>query len=67
MAKKILRWVVKIVATGAGLVFLFDNRVSGTAGTVLLGSIAVLFACGLIWLVFGLSEDTGFWPRKPDE
>jgi lipopolysaccharide export LptBFGC system permease protein LptF len=65
MAKRILRWVVKAVATVAGLVFVFDNRVSGTAGTVLLGSIAVLFVCMLLWLIFGLGEHTGFWPKRP--
>jgi len=67
MAKRILRAIVKIVATCAGLVFLFDNRISGNAGTVLLASIAVLFVCGLVWLIFDLGEGRGFWPKKPGE
>jgi len=65
MGKRILRGVVKVVATAAGLVFLFDNKLSGDAGTVLLGSIAVLFVCLFAWLIFGLGEGTGFWPNKP--
>jgi hypothetical protein len=67
IAKKILRAVTKTVAVCAGVVFLVDNRISGDAGTVLLASIAILFACGFAWLVFGFSEDTGYWPKKPDE
>jgi hypothetical protein len=59
--------VIKTIAVCAGLVFLFDNKITGDAGTVLLASIAVPFACGLIWLVFRLSEDSGYWPKKPDE
>jgi len=65
--KKILRGVIRVIATAAGLVFLFDNKVSGNAGTVLLGSIAVLFVCGLVWLLFGLSDHPGYWPKKPDQ
>jgi hypothetical protein len=68
VAKRVLRGVVKVVATAAGVVFLFDNRLSGTAGTVLLGSIAVLFVCLFVWLIFNLgeNEDSGFWPNKPN-
>lgn len=67
VAKRILRGVVKVVATAAGVVSLFDNRFSGAAGTVLLGSIAVLFVCLFILLIFDLGEGAGFWPRKPDQ
>jgi len=66
VAKRILREVVKVVAVSAGVVFLFDNQLSGTAGLVLLGSGAVLLLCLLIWLIFDLS-DTGFWPDQPDK
>jgi hypothetical protein len=59
VGKRVLRGVVKIVATAAGLVFLFDNRLSGNAGTVLLGSIAVLFVCLFVWLIFGPRR--GYW------
>jgi len=41
--KRILRRVVKVVAAAAAVVFLLDNRLSGTIGIVLLvGSIAAL-------------------------
>jgi hypothetical protein len=66
VAKRILRGVVKIVATAAVLVFFFDNKLSGTAGLVLLASIAVLFLCLFVWLIFDLGEHSGFWPDKPD-
>ncbi len=66
VAKRLVRGVVKVVASAAAVVFLFDNRLSGTAGLVLLGSIAVLFACLFVWVIFDLGEDTGFWPNKPD-
>jgi hypothetical protein len=57
MGKRILRAVIKAVALAAGMVFLFDNKLSGTAGDVLLGSIAVLFLCAFLWLAFGLGDD----------
>jgi hypothetical protein len=57
MGKRVLRTVIKGVTLAAGAVFLFDNRLSGTAGDVLLGSIAVLFVCGFFWLAFGLGDD----------
>jgi hypothetical protein len=31
---------------------------------VLLGSVVVLFACGFIWLVFDLDDDTDNEPEK---
>ena len=67
IGKKILRGVIKTIVVCAGLVLFFDNKVTGDAGTVLLASIAILFACGLIWLVFGLGEDSGYWPKRPEE
>jgi hypothetical protein len=48
------------------LVFFFDNRSSGMAGIVLIFSIAVLFLCSFVWLIFDLGDDHGFWPRKSD-
>ncbi len=67
VAKRVLRGVIKIVATAAGVVFLFDNRLNGTAGIVLLASIAVLFVCLFVWLIFGLGEDAGLGPDKPQQ
>ena len=63
--KRFFRGVVKVVASIAGAVFVFDNRLSGTAGLVLLGSIAVLFLCGVVWMMFLRDNDdgdTGYWP-----
>ena len=50
--KGILRPIVKGVAGIAGAVFLFDNHPSGTAGLILLASIAVLAFCGVVWMIF---------------
>jgi hypothetical protein len=66
MAKRVLRKAIEVVAGIAGVAFLLA-RVTDFGLTVMLCSVFVLFACGLVWLIFGLSEDTGFWPRKPDE
>jgi lipopolysaccharide export LptBFGC system permease protein LptF len=65
--KRFFRGVVKIVAATAGLVFFFDNRLQGTAGLVLLGSIVVLVLCGFVWMVFlrDDEEGSGYWPRGP--
>lgn len=67
MGKRILRAVIKTVAAIAGVVFLFDNKLSGTEGTVLLISVVVLFLCLFVWLTFDLDDgdDKGFWPEKP--
>jgi hypothetical protein len=48
-------------------VFLFDNHLSGTAGLILLASIAVLAFWGIVWMIF-LREDedgSGYWPSDP--
>ena len=67
MVKRILRPIVKGVAGIAGVVFLLDNHVSGTAGLVLLASIAVLTLCGIVWMIFLREddEDAGYWPPDP--
>src|SRR5580658_4582127 len=59
MAKRILRPIVKMVAGLAGVVFLFDNHPSGTAGLILLASIAMLFLCGFVWMVFLREDEDG--------
>jgi hypothetical protein len=65
--KRILRGVVKLVAALAAAVFLLDNRLRGTIGIVLVvGSIALLLVCLVVWLVFDLGKDSGFRPGKPD-
>src|SRR5437660_1940496 len=64
--KQILRGVVKTIAVVAGVVFVFDNRVSGVAGIVLLASVAVLILCLFVWRFFDLGDDDWFSPRKTD-
>jgi hypothetical protein len=59
MVKRILRPIVKAVAGLAGVVFLFDNHLSGTAGIILLASIAVLALCGIVWMIFLRDDDDG--------
>jgi len=65
MAKRILRGTIKCVAVAAALVFIFDNKDSGSAGIV--GAIAVLFLCFLIWQIFDLGASDGFRPDEPKE
>ena len=65
IVKQFFRGVVKVVACIAGVVFIFDNHLSGTEGLVLLGSIAVLFVCGIVWMIFLRDDDdadAGYWP-----
>lgn len=59
MVKRILRPIVTAVAGLAGVVFLFDNRLSGTAGLILLASIAVLALCGIVWMIFLRDDEDG--------
>jgi hypothetical protein len=69
MVKRILRGVVKTVALVAALVFFFDNRVTGTAGDVLLGSIIVFFLCLFVLVIFFRDDEddrtSGYWPGPP--
>ena len=69
MVKRILRAIVKTVALLAALVFFFDNRVTGTAGTVLLGSIVVFFLSLFVWAIFLRDDEddgnSGYWPGPP--
>jgi len=68
MLKWILRPIVKAVAGLAGVVFLFDSRLSGTAGLILLASIAVLAFCGIVWMIFLREDDegdSGYCPSNP--
>ena len=59
--KRAIKWVIKVVACTAFFVFFFDNKVTGTAGTVLLCSIIVMFVFGILWAV--LEE---YWPDDAD-
>jgi len=68
MVKRILRPIVKLVAGFAGVVFLFDNPLSGTAGLILLASIAALTLCGIVWMIFLRKDEdgSGYWPPGPN-
>ena len=55
--KKTVKAVVKTVAMLAALVFFFDNRISGIAGTVMLCALIILIVFGIGWMV--LEE---YWP-----
>ena len=57
MVKKALRNMVKFIALIALIVFVFDNRLSGKSGLVLLGSIGMLGICLIAWLLLSLGED----------
>ena len=59
--KKAIKWVIKAIAGIAALVFFVDNRVTGTAGTILLCSIIAMFVFGIFWMV--LEE---YWPDEAD-
>jgi predicted membrane protein len=64
--KRILRAIVKVVASAAAAIFVFDNKLTGTTGIVLfVGSLAALLVCLLVWLIFDLSVGAGFRPDKP--
>lgn len=66
IGKRVLRGIVKTIALAAGVVFVFDNRVSGVAGIALLASVAVLLVCFFVWRTLDLGDDDWFWPRKTD-
>jgi hypothetical protein len=57
MVKKALRNLVKFIALIALIVFVFDNRLSGKSGLVLLGSIGILGICLVALLLLSLGED----------
>lgn len=65
MSKRILRLFIKVVAVAAALVFIFDKKDSGSAGII--GSVAVIFVCFLIWQLFDLGADDRLRRDKPEE
>lgn len=66
MAKRIIRSVIEVVAVIAVVVFLLVNPRDSISFFILIGSIAVLLICGLLWeLLFG-NERTG-QPDKPGQ
>jgi hypothetical protein len=65
MAKRIFRGIIKGVAVFAALVFVFDKKDSGTAG--IMGSVAVLFLCFVLWQICHLGAEDGAAPGEPKE
>ena len=61
--KTVVRKAVKVIALAAGLSLVYDP-VGGDFGfVVFVGSIVVLLACLLLWLLFfGQDETSGYWP-----
>jgi hypothetical protein len=62
--KRIVRGLIKTIAAVAGLIIIFDNRATGLAGLVLVGSVAVVLLCFLGWRLLDLGEDDVFLPKK---
>jgi hypothetical protein len=62
--KRIVRGLIKTIAAVAGLIIIFDNRATGLAGLVLIGSVAVVLLCFFGWRLLDLGEDDVFWPKK---
>jgi hypothetical protein len=62
--KRIARGLIKTIAAVAGLIIIFDNRATGLAGIVLIGSVAVVLLCFLGWRFLGLGDDDVFRPKK---
>ena len=55
--RKILRYLLKFVFVIAGLVWFFDNRFSDLGILVFIVATGVLLLCGLLWVIFDLSDD----------
>ena len=65
MARRLVRKIIQIVATGAGIVLIL-TPVSRALGMVLLvSSIVVLLVCLFLWLLLFGNENTGYWPDDP--
>ena len=62
--KRIVRGLIKTIAAVAGLIIIFDNRATGLAGIVLIGSVAIVRVCFLGWRFLDLGEDYIFSPEK---
>ena len=58
--------MLKVVAGIAALVFVFARFTTTTGVLLFVGSIVVLLACfGLLKLLEGDDENTGYWPPDP--
>jgi len=66
MAKRIIQSAIKVVAVIAVGVFLFVPPRDSISFSILMGSIAVLFVCLLLWMLLFGDEHTG-QPDKPEQ
>ena len=66
MAKRIIQSAIKVVAVIAGAVFLVVPPRDSISFFILIGSIAVLFVCLLLWELLFSNEHTG-QPAKPEQ
>jgi hypothetical protein len=66
--KRLLRRVIKAVAGIAVVVFILARMTTNTGLLLFVGSIVVLLVCfGLLRLLEGDDENTGYWPNDPKQ
>lgn len=64
--KRLIRGVIKVVAGIAAIVFVLARMTTNTGLVLFVGSIVVLLVCfGLLKLLEGDDENTGYWPDDP--
>lgn len=64
--KRLVRGVVKAVAGIAVVVFILARFTTKTGVLLFVGSIVVLLVCfGVLKVLEGDDENTGYWPRGP--
>ena len=66
MAKRSIRSAIEVVAVIAVAIFLLVNPRDSISFFILIGSIAVLFVCLLLWELLFSNEHTG-QPAKPEQ
>ncbi len=68
MPKELIRGIIKVVAGIAAVVFILARFTTNTEVLLFVGSIVVLLVCfGLLKLLEGDDQNTGYWPRDPKQ
>ena len=68
VSKRLIRGMIKAVAGIAVVVFVLARFTSDAGVLLFVGSIVVLLVCfGLLKLMEGDDENTGFWPGDPKQ
>ena len=68
VSKRLIRGMIKAVAGIAAVVFVLARFTTNTGVLLFVGSIVVLLVCiGLLKLLEGDDENTGFWPDDPKQ